>query len=186
MTRNSSDTSRGDTKDTLLEELESIKGLLLEPEDDIPVLHEVIESIEPLEQGAPRQSSLFTTNIPAGRTAPHPRRPAPTKASGENPFLPAHIRARLHGNRPPPGFDSESSSAPAHDAAPTPDKTPVPDKTESLNRSAADINREQLVNELLSELQPLLEAQLRDKLNSLSREQLHQLMDQEADTSDRD
>lgn len=179
MARNDGITNSDDTKDTLLEELESIKGLLLEPEDDIPVLHEVIESIEPLEQGAPRQSALFTTNIPAGRTAPGPRRPAPTKASGENPFLPAHIRARLHGNRPPPGFDSDSS-VPARDTA------PAPDKTESPNRSAADVSREQLVNELLSELQPLLEAQLRDKLNGLSREQLRQLMDLEADAPDRD
>ncbi|WP_341938565.1 hypothetical protein [Marinimicrobium sp. C2-29] len=185
MARNDGITNSDDTKDTLLEELESIKGLLLEPEDDIPVLHEVIESIEPLEQGAPRQSSLFTTNIPAGGAAPTRRRPAPTKASGENPFLPAHIRARLHGNRPPPGFDSDSS-APARDTAPAPDRAPAPDTAESLNRSAADINREQLVNELLSELQPLLEAQLRDKLNNLSREQLRQLLDLEADTSDRD
>lgn len=184
MARNDGITNSDDTKDTLLEELESIKGLLLEPDDDIPVLHEVIESIEPLEQGAPRQSSLFTTNIPAGRTAPSPRRPAPTKASGENPFLPAHIRARLHGNRPPPGFDSES--APARDTAPVSDKAPVPDKTKSPTRSATDINREQLVDELLSELQPLLEAQLRDKLNALSQEQLRQLMDLEADASDRD
>lgn len=183
MTRNSSDTSRGDTKDTLLEELESIKGLLLEPEDDIPVLHEVIESIEPLEQGAPRQSSLFTTNIPAGRTAaPHPRRPAPTKASGENPFLPAHIRARLHGNRPPPGFESDDASAPSKSAP-----AMAPDTEESSSASAPTYtSREQLVNELITDLQPMLEAQLRDKLNALSQEQLRQLMDLEADASDRD
>lgn len=82
---------KGDTKDTLLDELESIKGLL-QDEDDIPILSEIFEAIEPLPVGASRQPSLFNTNTQTS-TQRLNRRPANiTKASGENPFLPAHIR----------------------------------------------------------------------------------------------
>lgn len=147
---------KGDTKDTLLEELESIKGLLLE-EDDIPVLSEIIEAIEPLPADTPRQPSLFnTTNT--GRTPSRTQRPASiTKASGENPFLPAHIRARLQGNRPPPLVDELTA-----------DPTPEPEPTE--------LTRDTLVQEIIDTCLPELEAKLRARLQALTDEQLLALL----------
>ncbi len=148
---------KGDTKDTLLDELESIKGLLLD-EDDIPILSEVIESIEPLPDDSPRQPSLFQSS-PRSR---EPQRPASiTRASGENPFLPEHIRARLHGNRPPPLVEdliTQSPSQPRTEAGMDASKT----------RSA-------LIDEVIQASLPDIEARLRARLTTLTQEQLQAL-----------
>lgn len=153
---------KGDTKDTLLNELESIKGLL-QDEDDIPILSEVIESIEPLPDDGPRQPSLFQTSPRPGEPK---RRPASiTRASGENPFLPEHIRARLHGNRPPPLVEdllNESSSL---------------SRTDSRTDSGADAvtSRSALIDEVIQASLPDIEARLRARLYALSDEQLQEL-----------
>lgn len=145
---------KGDTKDTLLDELESIKGLL-QDEDDIPILSEVIEAIEPLPAGASHQASLFS-NGPQTPTRSPNRRPASiTKASGENPFLPAHIRERLQGNRPPPLVDEL-----------TPEAIPEP----------TALTREALIQEVLEESLAELEEKLRERLQTLTEEQLQTLL----------
>src|SRR5690606_2313308 len=50
-------------------------------------------------RGLPRPLN-YAVNTPAT-----PPRPTLAKASSENPLSPQHIRARLHGNNPPPLFD---------------------------------------------------------------------------------
>lgn len=176
------DTTEDNAKEALLDELESIKGLLQDeldqkaltqaseadewaqyaPEDgeeEIPVLREVIESIEPVTPGAPRQPSLFTEE---GRP-PQSRPPRPTRATGENPFLPAHIRARLQGSQP------------ALDAFKTP-----PDNVE---HKAADHKaglspneaRSALIDAIVRESLPELEAKLRERLAAYSEEALQRL-----------
>lgn len=58
----------------------------------------------------PGQQSLFDGPV---KDAPRPAQV--TKASGENPFLPQHIRARLRGNQPlPKGEFKHPSTPPAH------------------------------------------------------------------------
>lgn len=141
---------KGDTKDTLLNELESIKGLL-QDEDDIPILSEVIESIEPLSDDSPRQPSLFQSS--PSRSGEPKRRPASiTRASGENPFLPEHIRARLHGNRPPPLVEDLLDSG-----------------------TDASTTRAALIDEVIQASLPDIEARLRARLYALSDEQLQDL-----------
>lgn len=152
---------KGDPKNALLDELESIKGLLVD-EDDIPILQEVIESIEPLEPDTPRQSSLFTDR---GRPSPQARPPRPTRASGENPFLPEHIRARLQGGQP--AMDSFFEDAP-HKAPST--RTPAPTEAD------IPVDREALINTVVEECLPELEAKLRERLEQYSRETLQQLL----------
>lgn len=144
----------GDTKDTLLDELESIRGLL-EDQDQIPVLNEVIESIEPLSQDRPRQATPLgpsATERPSAR-----RRPStPARASGDNPFLPEHIRARLHGNRPPPGVRT-----------PEPAPQPAPE---------AEPSRTELIDEVIEASLPELRERLRGRLSALTDEQLRALL----------
>ena len=215
------------TKAEILQELESIKGLLLE-EEDIPILQEEL----PLPASAagvsphsshpsilPGQGSLFddaqaathnqalpaadkpapghTTTPTASPTANHPtsqaaahataqaanppttsptmhnpaqpfnpgltqgNRPVLSKAQGENPFLPQHIRERLHGNNPPPLFEYETAKK-------------IVSATKSLQQ-AGGISRQQLINEVVAQLQPEIERALRQQLAKLSPEDLHKL-----------
>ena len=216
------------TKAEILQELESIKGLLLE-EEDIPILQEelplppspgaqVTPTPAPLPSHPsvlPGQGSLFddgqaaTQASPiAGDTAgvhaaaqpanhisnnttshtitpstaqaasqatvsnPAPmaslsqglsqgNRPVLGKAQGENPFLPQHIRERLHGNNPPPLFEYETAKK-------------IVSATKSLQQ-ASGVSRQQLINEVVAQLQPEIERALRQHLANLSPEDLHKL-----------
>lgn len=150
---------KGDPKDALLDELESIKGLLLD-EDDIPILQEVIESIEPLDPETPRQPSLFTER---SRPSPQTRPPRPTRASGENPFLPEHIRARLQGRQP--ALEVFYDKGPSEEASVT-----------GSTEQAAPANREALIDALIAECLPELEAKLRARLAQYSQETLQDLL----------
>lgn len=152
---------KGDTKDTLLDELESIKGLL-QDEDDIPILSEVIEAIEPLPADSPRQPSLFQTSNSASTHSAKPRPASITRATGENPFLPEHIRARLHGNRPPPLVEELAANPPAQPRTEPPTDRP-------LSRAA-------LIEEVVQASLPDIEARLRARLSSLTEEQLQTLI----------
>ncbi len=91
------------------------------------------------------------------------RRPGVTKATGENPFLPAHIRARLHGNRPPPLFEPHMPP-------------PAPTVEASKSSEPGDrVNRALLTDELVAEFLPQIEAALRDRLQAMTEEQILQL-----------
>ncbi|MDQ2077240.1 hypothetical protein [Marinimicrobium sp. ABcell2] len=236
------------TKAVILQELESIKGLLLE-DDDIPLLQEVIDTAEeqtgaedtldgddlaelqlayrdllqardmshdvptleeqeeqeppilhdieapakdeqagleeyqpedsPAKELSPReevQTSLFDMDspladqAPAKEPSPGLKRPSVTKASGENPFLPAHIRERLHGNRPPPLFEPVP---PAFKPKPTPEAPP----TVTPVAPTQNPNLTQLVEDVVASVLPEAEATLRRKLSELSAEQLHQMLE---------
>ena len=152
------------TKGEILTELESIKDLLID-EDDIPILQEVDYSISnPKLASVPggTQTSMFDElidEVPITLTEPQkaqPRnRPMP-KAVGENPFLPQHIRDRLHGNNPPPLFDFSL--------------------TTFATKAAGKIeNRHDLVNELVKKFLPQIEQELRLKLLSMTEEELRKL-----------
>ncbi len=232
------DQQKGKNRAAILQELESIKGLLVD-EEDIPVLQEVIDSAEAhLDEGeslddeelqelqqayrdllqaqeelvdeteaasetpAPTadetpvrtevQTSLFDDDVsqpedepdasfgapsteasaskPEATKAPSnesrsatSRRPGVTKATGENPFLPAHIRARLHGNRPPPLFEP---------------LTPMPTPTNQASKVSAPadrVSRALVTDALVNEFLPQIEAALRHRLKAMTDEQLRQL-----------
>lgn len=203
------------TKAEILQELESIKGLLLE-EDDIPIL-QVIDKLELAPEQPPTQTHyraitpakqhesvlpgqvpLFDEHSAAASHGPradshHPdiRKPGfaahlsdsqPTgittsaqaatarplaKAAGENPFLPQHIRERLHGNNPPPLFEYETAK-----------------KIISATKNMANkINkpRQALVDDVIHGLMPQIEAELRHRLFAMSVEELEQLLNEDED-----
>lgn len=156
---------KGETKDTLLDELESIRGLL-DDEDEIPVLNEVIESIEPVTGEAERRPPPLSPDSP--RRAGAGRRPAPARrASGENPFLPAHIRARLHGNRPPAAMSA-----------------PAPEPTRKQEGTESPPDREALLDEVVDACLPEVRNRLRQRLEALSPEQLRALLVRSDDSRD--
>jgi hypothetical protein len=165
------------TKGEILSELESIKGLLLE-EDDIPILQEVDhhhhpEGLKNTPRDLPKkpaqaggtQTSIFDeiedipviTDLATGDS--HNHNHAMPKAAGENPFLPQHIRERLHGNNPPPLFDFDLSQ-----------------KTTTTLKSKTHIdNRHDLVNDLVKRYLPQIEQELRLKLLAMTEEELKKL-----------
>jgi len=198
------------TKAEILQELESIKGLLLE-EDNIPILQDMEDEDEVLDEEfhpeppvliaqhesvLPGQSSLFDDPKPAATkiaralnastpasqeqrnpgfsaylgvttTSAHTDNRPLAKASGENPFLPQHIRERLHGNNPPPLFEYETAKK-------------IISSTKNI---AHKINkpRQYLVEEVMLSMMPQIERELRHRLFSMSVEDLEKLLNEEED-----
>lgn len=131
------------------------------PEDDYPAeLGEAErELLRPL-QDLPKKTEV---DKPQGELFAQPATP------GENPFLPAHIRARLTGGRMPnaepephveirepeppkaPGEPASEAPAPAEDAA-------------SASREERERQRQQLIDHLVAKQLPELERQLRERI----------------------
>jgi hypothetical protein len=180
------------TKAEILQELESIKGLLLE-EDDIPILQEA-EAVptdvntqqhptlkeQPFipaqaESTLPGQGSLFEGETKRQGFASHLNTPAHqhqaprplAKATGENPFLPQHIRERLHGNNPPPLFEYEAAKK-------------IINATKNI---AQKINkpRQVLIDDVINSLMPQIESELRHRMFAMRVEDLEKLLNQDED-----
>ena len=202
------------TKAEILQELESIKGLLLE-EDDIPILQDMEGEDEILseefhpeppllntrhESILPGQGSLFDdpksaltkiadqlhTSTPLSGThqsattqdhrkpgfathtgSSHAEHRPLAKASGENPFLPQHIRERLHGNNPPPLFEYETAKKIISSTKNIAHKTNKP--------------RQYLVEEVMLSMMPQIERELRHRLFAMSVEDLEKLLNDDED-----
>lgn len=224
------------TKAEILQELESIKGLLLE-EDDIPILQAIDETHPmeivqadvfhvatasqaqhhandavtsqptPAQLAMPGQTSLFEeesgisaseptesmaltgfTNPDEESTLekrlgfaahlspeestlntqilPDAARPL-TKANGENPFLPQHIRERLRGNNPPPLFEYETAKKIIN---------ATKDIANKINKP-----RQTLVDDVINTLVPQIETELRRRLFAMSVEDLEKLLNEDED-----
>lgn len=209
------------TKAEILQELESIKGLLLE-EDDIPILqdmegedeilHEEFHPEPPVlntrhESVLPGQGSLFdepksalakiadqlntsaslstdsgthpsavtqqdkkpgfAAHLGGTHTSSHSDHRPLAKASGENPFLPQHIRERLHGNNPPPLFEYETAKKIINSSKNIAHKTNKP--------------RQYLVEEVMLSMMPQIERELRHRLFAMSVEDLEKLLNEDED-----
>ena len=169
------------TKAEMLQELESLKGLLLEEEDitilqleddeiDQPTTHpSVLPGQGSLFDEPVRPSSSTTKNIPPinvpptrTTTASTSVNRAPVKPSGENPFLPQHIRQRLHGNNPPPLFEYEAIKK-------------ITTATKQLQGKTGS-PRQQLIEEVITGMMPQIETELRHRLFAMSTEELEQLL----------
>lgn len=199
------------TKAEILQELESIKGLLLE-EDDIPILQDTEVVAEgnygalppqqrqptpysPHESVLPGQGSLFDEPSPkvtmpseaqgistldgefrkptipaaaaANRITPSYNARPTVKAAGENPFLPQHIRERLHGNNPPPLFEYEAARKIAQATKSSGQKPTRP--------------RQHLVDEVIKCMMPHIERELRHRLFAMSVDDLEKLLNERDD-----
>lgn len=100
-------------------------------------------------------------------------RPTLAKASGENPFLPEHIRSRLHGNNPPPLFAFETAQKIARSNRPT----QLLGNTQNNALLTKPVTHQQeLINELIESILPELERELRERLEMMSKEMLEILI----------
>jgi len=91
------------------------------------------------------------------------------KPAGENPFLPEHIRARLHGNNPPPSFEQMTANRIA--------QTHKPSRLLGATQThfAAASAKENLINEIVDKLLPEIEIELRERLEKMTDQQLDEL-----------
>lgn len=96
------------------------------------------------------------------------QRPPLAKASGENPFLPQHIRARLHGNNPPPLFDFSASKNLSLSSSNAISEIKLERKTEGSFR-------QRLIEEVIASVLPQLEHELRTRLEEMSEQELEQM-----------
>lgn len=224
------------TKAAMLNELESIKGLLLE-EDDIPILQE--EVIEQAAQGlranatAPQESATtmtaqtkaatrvifeeqqdffhaqghsetihnhsdqetaakdlvnselldtlselekHTAEVTAGKLAKDAHkhsfaRPNLAKATGENPFLPEHIRSRLHGNNPPPLFATETAKKIATSSIPSRQLG----NTFTVASNTKSNHQQDIIDSIIDKMMPEIEQELRSRLELMSKTLLEEL-----------
>jgi hypothetical protein len=99
-------------------------------------------------------------------SGPQYSRPQP-KATGENPFLPQHIRERLHGNNPPPLFEYEAAKKIINATKNTPTQFNKP--------------RKHLVDEVIKSLMPQIESELRHRLFAMSVEELEKILNDNED-----
>ena len=100
-------------------------------------------------------------------------RPSLAKATGENPFLPAHIRSRLHGNNPPPLFAQETARKIASSSIPS----RLLGNTFGLSQATKPVNhRQTIIDGLVEKFMPEIEKELREKLQTMTKEQLEELI----------
>jgi len=164
-------------KAAILNELESIKGLLVEePKDETPA--ECCEEVPTLQDPVadhkpyaplPGQQSLFSEGRSEPNSDSHPE-PNSNKPSGEpntaknetplpadeNPFLPKHIRDRLQGNKPHLGMQNFKPSELAKEPS---ELAKEPSVQQAQTRA--------LVDELVTEYLPKMETELRQRLHKL-------------------
>lgn len=220
------------TKAAMLNELESIKGLLLE-EDDIPILQEEVaeQQAEPTPSIAsePESETTLTAQTKAARkaifeeqqdffhsshsshdhqavttaamelvetelldtlselekhtaevTAGKPikeshkhsfERPNLAKATGENPFLPEHIRARLHGNNPPPLFANVTARKIATSSVPSRQLG----NTFAVGNNVKSHHQQDIIDSIIEKMMPEIEQELRSRLELMSKSILDEL-----------
>lgn len=111
----------------------------------------------------------FASHLPPlHSTSKTPNNPRPlTKGSGENPFLPQHIRERLHGNNPPPLFEYETAKKIINATKNIAHKTNKP--------------RQHLIDDVIRSMMPRIESELRQRLFAMSVEELEELLNEEED-----
>lgn len=95
------------------------------------------------------------------------------KSTGQNPFLPEHIRARLHGNNPPPTFTLENTYK---NKKTTPFTRSSNSYTHSSSTKKINSHQQQLIDEVINSLLPEIERELRGRLEAMSKTALEELL----------
>jgi hypothetical protein len=99
-------------------------------------------------------------------------RPNLAKATGENPFLPEHIRSRLHGNNPPPLFAKEAARKIASSSLPS----RFLGNTFNTNQPTKILSsHEDIIDSVIDKLMPEIERELRSRLEIMSKHLLDDL-----------
>lgn len=131
-----------------------------------------------------------TSNVTANKPAPTIKQPPLAKANGENPFLPEHIRSRLHGNNPPPLFEIEAARKIATTSKPKTllgstslgDSYPIPSTAPAAAPAPAPVpklnmSQHAMIEDIVDNLLPILEKELRERLEFMTKEMLEDLLE---------
>lgn len=129
---------------------------------------ELLDTIDELEKHtAEVTANKFTSDVSKPNL-----RPSLAKATGENPFLPAHIRSRLHGNNPPPLFAQETARKIASSSVPSRQLG----NTSIFSSSAkTQSTQQELIESVIEKLMPEIERELRSRLEGMSKHLLDEL-----------
>lgn len=130
---------------------------------------ELLDTIDELEKHtAEVTAGKFTGDMHKTNSA----RPSLAKATGENPFLPAHIRSRLHGNNPPPLFAQETARKIASSSVPS----RLLGNTSIFTSPVKTITSQQdIIDSIIEKLMPDIEKELRARLEVMSKQLLDEL-----------
>ena len=102
-------------------------------------------------------------------------RPNLAKATGENPFLPEHIRARLHGNNPPPLFATETAKKIATSSIPSRQLGNTFTVGSSARSHQQQDTIEDIIESIVEKIMPEIEQELRSRLELMSKSLLEEL-----------
>ena len=145
----------------------------------------------------PGQQSLFSKAMPKPESAqselpsqpsvakPKPSIPEPRKKASsisQNPFLPEHVRQRLEQrqaleaatqNNAPDASETNTPASPAHPFSKPTVETEATNTPANKTVDHTNNNNEQLIDDLVAQHLPRIEAELRERLQQQLREQLH-------------
>jgi hypothetical protein len=134
---------------------------------DADTAEELLDSLDDLEAKTARITTQKTAfeNSKTGR-------PSLAKPMGENPFLPQHIRDRLHGNNPPPLFASETARKIATTSKPL---TQLGNTQSRFAGHRPTNSQQELIDSIVAKVLPEIEKELRQRLESMNRNMLDEL-----------
>ncbi len=122
------------------------------------------------QQSTSQQS--IANNSAAEKTA---ARTESIKASGENPFLPQHIRTRLHGNNPPPFFELETAKKISGASRPT---TQLGNTQNTFTTTKPVSHQQEMIDDIIEAMLPQITKALRERLSGMSKEMLEILIEE--------
>jgi len=136
------------------------------------VKSELLDTLSELEK--------HTAEVTAGKLARDSHknnsvRPNLAKATGENPFLPEHIRARLHGNNPPPLFATETAKKIATSSIPSRQLGNTFTVASSARSHQQQDTIEDIIESIVEKIMPEIEQELRSRLELMSKSLLEEL-----------
>jgi hypothetical protein len=102
-------------------------------------------------------------------------RPNLAKATGENPFLPEHIRARLHGNNPPPLFATQTAKKIATSSIPSRQLGNTFTVASNARSHQQQDTIEDIIESIVEKIMPEIEQELRSRLEVMSKSLLEEL-----------
>jgi len=137
-------------------------------EDLLDTGEDLLDSLDDLEE----KTTQLTTSKPQENFRQAITRPTIPKATGENPFLPEHIRARLHGNNPPPLFAAEAARKIAGSARPV---TQLGNLQPRNQTSRPNSMQQDIIDSVIARMMPEIEKELRQRLETMSKAMLDEL-----------
>jgi hypothetical protein len=129
---------------------------------------ELLDTLSELE----KHTAQVTAGKPIKETHKHSfERPNLAKATGENPFLPEHIRSRLHGNNPPPLFANVTARKIANSSVPSRQLG----NTFTVASSSKSNHQQDIIESIIEKMMPEIEQELRSRLELMSKNLLDEL-----------